>query len=107
MAQIIWTEPALSDFNEIAEYIALDDFSTAQKFVRHVLDAVEHLIQFPESGQVPPELSDSRYREIITGPCRVFYRYELEKNKLLIIYVMRGERMLRKYLIEEWAKLKS
>ena len=24
MAQIIWTEPALSDLNEIAEYIAID-----------------------------------------------------------------------------------
>ena len=24
MAQIIWTEPALLDLNEIAEYIALD-----------------------------------------------------------------------------------
>ena len=29
MAQLIWTEPALLDLDEIAEYIALDDFRAA------------------------------------------------------------------------------
>ena len=31
MAQIKWTEPALDDLNEIAEYIALDKPSAAKK----------------------------------------------------------------------------
>ncbi len=107
MAQMIWTEPALSDLNEIAEYIALDKFTAAQKFVRQVFESVERLDQFPESGRITPELSDSKYREIFIGPCRVFYRYDVEQNKILIIYVMRGERMLRKYLIDERGKLKN
>ncbi len=105
MARIIWTEPALSDLNEIAEYIALDNIAAAKGLVKKVFVKVERLKLFPESGRVPPELKRSRYREVIVGPCRIFYR--LDKNKIYILYVMRGERKLRKYLIEERAKNSS
>ena len=30
MARIVWTEPALNDLNEIAEYIAISNFTAAQ-----------------------------------------------------------------------------
>lgn len=100
MAQVIWAEPALIDLDKIAEYIALDKESAAKKLVHQVFIAVERLEQFPESGRKPPELDAStRYREIIIGPCRVFYR--IEESKVYILYVMRSERVLRKYLIDD------
>ncbi|MDD5321735.1 MAG: type II toxin-antitoxin system RelE/ParE family toxin [Methylococcales bacterium] len=99
MARIIWTEPALSDLNEIAEYIALDKLNAARRLVKQVFSSVDRLEQFPESGRIPPELERSKYREIIVGPCRVFYR--VDQGKVYILYVMRGERQLRKYLLEE------
>ena len=102
MARIIWTEPALSDLNEIANFIALDNRSAAQRLVKRVFSTVERLQQFPESGRVPPELETLRYREVISGPCRVFYR--VQQETVYIIYVMRGERELRKYLIDERAR---
>ncbi|MEA3292631.1 MAG: type II toxin-antitoxin system RelE/ParE family toxin [Pseudomonadota bacterium] len=102
MARVVWTEPALSDLDEIAEYIALDKIGAARRLVQQVFSSVERLEQFPESGRMPPELESSRYREIIVGPCRVFYRND--RNKVYILYVMRGERQLRKYLIDERAK---
>jgi len=46
-------------------------------------------------------LEQSKYREIIVGPCRVFYR--VDQDKVYILYVMRGERLLRKYLLDELA----
>jgi len=102
MAQVIWTEPALSDLNEIAEYIALDKMSAARRLVQRVFTCVERLEQFPESGRMPSELERSKYREIIVGLCRIFYR--TDQNKVYILYVMRGERQLRKYLLEERAQ---
>jgi len=101
MAQIIWTDPALSDLDDIADYIALDNFSAAQRFVRRVFSDVERLEQFPESGRNPPELMDSLYREVVVEPCRVFYRYDKSNSELYILHVMRSERQLRKYLINE------
>jgi toxin ParE1/3/4 len=98
MAQIIWTEPALQDLNEIAEYIALDKISAVNKLLQKVFSSTERLEQFPKSGRKPPELTNTRYLEIIVNPCRVFYR--IEKEKIYILYVMRSERKLRNYLLE-------
>ncbi|MFA5876440.1 MAG: type II toxin-antitoxin system RelE/ParE family toxin [Candidatus Margulisiibacteriota bacterium] len=98
MAQIIWTEPALFDLNEIAEYVALDNHDAARRLIKQVFSSVERLEQLPESGRIPPELERSKYREIIVGPCRVFYR--VEKSIVYILYVTRGERQLRKYLLD-------
>ncbi len=105
MAQIIWTEPALLDLDAIAEYIALDKPSAANHFVQNVFSIVDRLEQFPESGRKPPEFKKSRYREIIVDPCRVFYR--IEKEKIYILYVMRSERQLRKYLLNNRASKNS
>ncbi len=105
MAQVIWTEPALQDLNEIAEYIALDKISAANKLVQKVFLSTERLEQFPKSGRKPPELNNSRYLEIIVNPCRIFYR--IEKEKIHILYVMRSERKLRNYLLAERANESS
>ena len=99
MAQLIWTEPALSDLEEIAEYIALDNINAAQKLVQQISKAVERLESHPASSRKPPELKKSVYREIISGPCRIFYK--TVDDKIYILYVMRGERLLRKYLLDE------
>lgn len=99
MAQVIWTEPALDQLNEIAEYIALDNPAAASKLVKNIFTSVSHLEQFPHSGRKPPELPGSVYREIICNPCRVFYRYG--EDTALILHVMREETQLRKYLLSE------
>ena len=100
MAQIVWTEPALLELDEIAEYIALDKYDAAQELVRKVFSRVEKLKDFPNSGRKPPELANgSLYREVIVGPCRLFYR--VEKSKIIMVYVMRSEKILRKYILED------
>ena len=99
MDQVIWTESALSDLDKIAEYIALDKVDAAQRLVQKVFDSVERLEAFPESGRILPELEGSLYREIIVGPCRIFYR--CTQQKVYVLHVMRGERQLRKYLLNE------
>ena len=98
MAQVIWTEPALSDLIEIAEYIALENPFAARTLVERVFSAVERLEGHPASGKVPAELEGSRYREVVCGPCRVFYRSA--KGEVLIVYVMRSEREIRNFLVQ-------
>ena len=99
MAQLIWTEPALSDLNEIAEYIALENATAARDLVQSIFATVDRLERHPKSGKTPPELGSSRYREVICGPCRVFYRHS--RGEVLILYVMRSERELRNFLLED------
>ncbi|TQP31616.1 type II toxin-antitoxin system RelE/ParE family toxin, partial [Vibrio cholerae] len=52
MVEIIWTEPALFDLNDIAEYIALENVVAAKQLVQTVFTKVERLADFPESGRV-------------------------------------------------------
>ncbi len=97
MAQVIWTEPALSDLNAIAEYIALDKPSAAINLVQKFFSSTDQLEEFPELGRKLPELKKSRYLEIIVNPCRIFYR--IEGDKVYILNLMRSESKLRKYLL--------
>ncbi len=94
MAKLIWTEPALSDLDAIADYIALDDPQAARRLVQRVFQHVEQLVEQPESGSRPPELKQSRYRQIVEAPCRVLYRYD--GARVVVLYVMRGEMRFRK-----------
>jgi len=106
MAQIIWTEPALNELDEIAEFIALDKVEAAKNLVQAVFSRVEKLKEQPKSGRKPPELPrNSIYREVIVGPCRIFYR--AEKTKIIVIHVMRSERVLRKFILEARAEISS
>ena len=93
MAEIVWTEPAISDLDAIADYIALDNPTAASELVRRVFQHVEQLEKYPESGSFPPELGRSRYRQVVEPPCRVFYRYD--GMTVYVLYVMRSERLLR------------
>lgn len=102
MAEIIWTEPALSDLDAIADYIALENPVAASELVKRVFVHVEQLADHPESGSRPPELGRSRYRQIVESPCRVFYRFD--GQKVFILHVMRAERLLRKRQLSSRAK---
>ena len=98
MARLVWTEPTVDDLDAIAEYVALDKPQAAAVLVAKVFDAVERLRRYPSSGKRPPELPRTPYREVVVGPCRIFYR--VEASTIYVLHVMRAERLLRRYLLE-------
>ena len=94
MAEVVWADPALADLDAIADYIALENPVAASELVKRVFDHVAQLTDHPERGSRPLELGKSRYRQIVEPPCRVFYRFD--GHKVLVLHVMRAERLLRK-----------
>ncbi len=94
MAEVVWTEPAVSDLIAIADYIAVDSPTAAAALVTRVVAHVGQLAAHPDSGHRPPELGRSRYQQIVEPPCRVIsWR---EGALVLILHVVRGERRLRR-----------
>ena len=79
MAEIIWTNPALDDLNDIAEYIALSNSVAASNLVKTIFEKVLRLEEHPESGKIPIELPQLNYRELVINPCRIFYKIENER----------------------------
>jgi toxin ParE1/3/4 len=102
MVRLVWTEPALADLDQIADYIALDKPNAARRLVQRVFNSVEQLDKFPESGSVPKEMKSLRgtaYRHLVIPPLRIFYR--IQNQEIFIIYIMRGEKLfLHEDLVE-------
>ena len=57
--------------------------------------------RFPESERVPLELSESRYREVVVSPCRVFYK--IDGDQVFVLYVFREEPELKRFLLQAGA----
>lgn len=56
--KLIWSPTAKLDLKDIVTFIAEDNASAAQGFVRSLFQVVERLADFPESGRIVPEFND-------------------------------------------------
>ena len=86
MAQIKWSLQANDDIESIAEYIGKDSEKYASLFVHKVIDSVQRLIDFPDSGRIVPELNNCTIRELIIGNYRIIYRFKKDIIEILTIY---------------------
>jgi len=90
--RLIWSPTARLDLREIADYISEDDPVAAKKFVRHLIQTVERLQTFPESGRIVPEIMDPIIREVIRPPCRIVYRVNQQRTLIEIIRIWHARR---------------
>jgi plasmid stabilization system protein ParE len=102
MAEVVWTEPALSDLDAIADYVALDNPAAAARLVQRFFSPIEQLASLPESGSKLLEFKGWRYRQIIEPPCRAIYRHE--KGYVFILHIVRSDRLLKKRALAVRAK---
>ena len=92
MMKIIWSPLAIDRASEIAEYIAQDKPSAAEKWINTVFSKVEQLKSSPEIGRVVPEIRNDQFRELIYGNYRVIYR--IEKTQISILTIRHGKQIL-------------
>lgn len=90
--KIIWTELAIEQLEEYADYIALDKPSAALSWVRKIQKSVRKLKNFSESGRKVPEINRSNIREIIDGNYRIIYR--IEEKSITILTIRNCRRLL-------------
>jgi len=83
--RIIWSPLAVDRASEIADYIAQDKPSAAEKWIDTVFSKVEQLKSSPEIGRIVPEIKDSQFRELIYGNYRIIYRIEIKQISILTI----------------------
>ena len=83
--RIIWSPLAVDKASQIADYIAQDKPSAAEKWIDTVFSKVEQLKSSPEIGRILPEINDSQFREQIYGNYRIIYRIETKQISILTI----------------------
>jgi addiction module RelE/StbE family toxin len=90
--RIVWSPLAIDRASEIANYIAQDKPSAAEKWINTVFSKVEQLKSSPEIGRIVPEISDSQFRELIYGNYRIIYR--IENKQVSILTIRHGKQIL-------------
>jgi toxin ParE1/3/4 len=93
VVQVSWTPDALRDLRFLQDYIGRDSTQAALAVARRIRADVKRLESFPESGRLVPEFGPP-YREVIVGSYRVIYRFRPERNRVRILGVIHGSRML-------------
>lgn len=93
---IVCSPQSLSDLDAIHEYSARDSERYADLTVARVFAAVEHLVQFAQSGRTVKERDDPGIREII-GRFRVVYR--IRHTMVEVATVFRASSVARSRLL--------
>lgn len=77
--RVAWSRRALSDLEEIADYIAADSPTYAAIVVQKIVNLAKTLRQFPRAGRKVPEFDDENVRELIAYSYRVIYRLQADE----------------------------
>jgi len=95
MVQIKWTEEAENDLDDIIAYISKSSMQYAKTFFENVHEAIENLRLFPKMGRTVPESKNPEDRELIVLKYRIIYRYNEKDEKILIMMIIHGSRLLK------------
>ena len=95
MVKINWTQLALSDLEDIHEYISDDSQRYAQITVNKIYNRVESLIRQPYSGRIVPEFEDTSIRELIEGNYRIIH-YLVNEERIDILRIYHTARKMEK-----------
>ena len=90
-----WSEEALEDIESIATYIEKDSPTYAKSVVSKFFEKAEILQDFLELGRKVPEFNDTTIREIFVYSYRLIYK--LSKEKILLVAVVHGKRLLENH----------
>ncbi len=99
MARIIWSERAATDLEEIYDYILQDSAIYARYQTERILQAIERLAVFPESGRPLPEFPYVPHRDLLVGHYRVIYRYDSQREAVHIVTILHGSRLVPRSVI--------
>ena len=92
MVRIIWSPDAAVDLETICDYIAKDSEHYARLFAQGIINVIERLLIFPESGRIVPEYNQKDLREIIFQNYRIVYM--IKSDTVEIVTITHGARLI-------------
>ena len=82
MVKVVWTESALSDLNDIGEFIGKDSVRYAELTVGRLFESTNILETHPKAGKKVPELNNNSFRELVRGSYRIKSKQEKAREIL-------------------------
>lgn len=90
--QVVWTESAAADLEEVWAYIARDSKMYAATFVQRVRDVSRTLNENSERGRIFAELAMQDVREMIVGSYRMVC--QVTTSTVFILRLIHGARQM-------------
>ncbi len=92
-ARVSIAESAVHDLEEArAWYLRQSAPEAGERLVREVVECLDQLAAFPESGRIVPEFGQPWLRELIRPPFRIVHRVDAERVR--VARVWRTERLV-------------
>jgi toxin ParE1/3/4 len=92
VAEIVWSPQAIEDVESIRDFIGRDSPAYSVLIAARLVDSVERLAQFPDSGRVVPEFQEPGLREVLWRNYRIVYR--TSGARIEVVTVFHGSRLL-------------
>ena len=93
MAEVIWTDNAIADLNDIGEYIAKESIRYAELTITKLFAAPDILEEYPRKGSIVPQFMDETIRQLMVGSYRIVYQL-VGENRINILTVHHGKRLI-------------
>ena len=87
MAEIIWSERAIKDLEQIGDYISNDSVRYAKIVVQKLFHRPQSLANTPYLGRVVPEFQLEHIRELIEGSYRIVYSIRSDFQNIEIVTI--------------------
>ena len=84
--EIRWSLLAVSNLEEIFNYISKDSQHSANIFITELLDSIKNILSFPYKGRIVPEYMNKNLRELIYKNYRIVYRIKNEIIEIVTIF---------------------
>jgi len=98
--EVLWTETAIRDLEQIVDYVEQDAPMAAQRIFDSIAESSRTLDLMPLRGRIVPELARFEitiYRELIIPPHRLIYR--VSADSVLVVGVFDSRRNLEDILL--------
>ncbi len=105
--EVIWTNYAEFDLENIIEYLKLDSIDFAKNIFFEIKQECQKLYSFPERKRVVPELQligITKYRELIYKRWRIIFK--IKNKKVFILLVIDSSRNIEDILFQRLIKSK-
>lgn len=93
MAEIVWTDNAIADLDDIGEYIAKESIRHAELTVSKLFSAADILETYPRRGTIVPQFMDESIRQLMVDNYRIVYQLAAG-DKVNILTVHHGKRLI-------------
>lgn len=103
--EVIVSQFAEDDLNEIVEYYFLLSQNYVEKIISEFEENIMSLKKHPRSGRVVPELEKQgilQYRELIQGYYRIVY--EISDDKVIVHTIIDGRRNFEDIIISKLSR---